>query len=226
MSRDISPDGHYSSPAFIHNGSSPQNTDGTQDVEKSKQQQIQPRPSIFPNLFAEVVCILVCSAGQLMFSWFMGNAEVDQLILVKDFNISSSHTPWFIGSFLLGNGVSVSISGSLLDLVAPRGFILGAFTWLTLSSILGAATAKTAYRWIFFLLSRTMQGLALGSLISGSISILGRLYHPGLRKTRVFALMAAFPPIGFSVGTMQGAALHAHQEWVFGSTGWYSAPIF
>ena len=64
-----------------------------------------------------------------------------------------------------------------------------------------------------------MQGLAVGVLVSGSISILGRVYKPGIRKTRVFSVMAAFAPMGFWVGALQGGALSHHLGWVFGSNG-------
>ena len=64
-----------------------------------------------------------------------------------------------------------------------------------------------------------MQGLALGPLVSGPMSILGRLYKPGKRKTRAFSLMAIFPPLGMSVGGVQGGALTNHIGWIFGSNG-------
>lgn len=63
-----------------------------------------------------------------------------------------------------------------------------------------------------------MQGLAVGALVSASMSILGRVYNPGIRKTRVFSMMAAFSPFGFWIGCIQVGALSAHLPWIFGST--------
>jgi hypothetical protein len=50
------------------------------------------------------------------------------------------------------------------------------------------------------------------------MSVLGRVYKPGIRKTRVFSLMAAFSPFGYWLGCLQAGALSAHLPWIFGST--------
>lgn len=191
------------------------------DIELQSGPKIQPRPSEFPNLAAEIVCILICSIGQFFFAFFLGNVEINQLVLVNTFQIPDSSTPWLIGSYLLANGVSVSVCGSLMDLVPPRPFLIGAFAWMSIWTLIGALTVSTSLhlRWAMFLVVRVMQGLSLGALVSGAMSILGRLYTPGLRKTRVFSLMACFPPIGFALGAIQGGALRNHQGWVFGTTG-------
>jgi MFS family permease len=50
---------------------------------------------------------------------------------------------------------------------------------------------------VLFFVARAMQGLAAGVLVVASISILGRVYKPGRRKTRVFSAMAAGSPFGY-----------------------------
>ena len=189
------------------------------DIETQHERQIQERPSELPNLAAEIICILVCSVGQLFYSILLGNVEVNQLILMDELQIPDSRTPWLLGSYLLGSGVSVSICGSIMDLVPPKRLLVGAFVWMAVWNLVGATTANTAARWPMFIVVRAMQGLSLGALVSGSISILGRLYQPGLRKTRAFSLMASLPPVGFSLGGLQGGALAHHQAWIFGTTG-------
>lgn len=72
---------------------------------------------------------------------------------------------------------------------------------------------------------RAMQGLAVGVLVSGSMSILGRVYKPGKRKTQVFSTMAAMAPFGFWLGALQGGALSAHLPWIFGSNALISALV-
>jgi hypothetical protein len=44
------------------------------------------------------------------------------------------------------------------------------------------------------------------------------VYNPGIRKTRVFSLMAASAPVGYLIGCLQGGALSAHIPWIFGSS--------
>ena len=70
-------------------------------------------------------------------------------------------------------------------------------------------------------LARLMQGLSVGVLVSASMSVLGRVYKPGLRKTRVFSAMAGASPLGFWIGCLQGGALSAHLPWIFGSTAMF-----
>jgi hypothetical protein len=64
---------------------------------------------------------------------------------------------------------------------------------------------------------RAMQGLSVGVLVSGSMSILGRVYNPGIRKTRVFSTMAAMAPFGFWISALQGGALAGHLPWIYGT---------
>ena len=178
----------------------------------------QPRPSEFSGFLQEATFVLICSVGQLLYSVLLGNIEVNQRVLIQALQIPESKSPWLIGSFLLANGVSVSISGSLVDLLPPKILIVSAFAWMTTWNIVGTFSIVPS-RWPLFLAVRSMQGLALGVLVSGSISILGRLYKPGVRKTRVFSIMSSFSPVGFSIGGLQGGALVDRLGWIFASTG-------
>ncbi|KAI9666888.1 MAG: hypothetical protein M1831_001393 [Alyxoria varia] len=182
----------------------------------------QSKPPEFPNLVSEIITVLVCSVGQLYYTILLGNIEVNQLLLVELLDIPESLQPWLIGSFLLANGLSVSVFGSITDIVPPKRLMVGAFAWMIVWNIVGFFSV-TPERWTLFFVVRAMQGLATGVLVSASISILGRLYKPGLRKTRVFSLMASFSPLGFAVGGMQGAAFGRDLRWIFGSTAIVSA---
>lgn len=138
----------------------------------------QSRPPELANLAAEIVFVLVCSVGQLLFAVYLGNVEVNQLLLLKVLNIPESLTAWLIGSFLLANGLSVVLSGSLADLIPPKPLMVSAFVWLTIWNVIGVFSISHTRRILFFFV-RAMQGLAVGVLVSGSISILGRIYQPG-----------------------------------------------
>ncbi len=165
---------------------------------------------------SEVVFVLVCSAGQLLFAWFLGDINVNQTQLKAALGIQNTQLPWLVGAFNIANGLSVMLSGAVTDLVAPKFLIVGAFGFLTVWNIIGAFSL-TPSRSILFFIVRAMQGLAVGTLVSGSMSILGRVYNPGLRKTKVFSCMAAMAPFGFWIGALQGGALTAHLPWIFGS---------
>lgn len=174
-------------------------------------------PPELKTLVSETVFVLVCSMGQLLFSFLMGNVTVDQFKLATALGIKYSQTPWLIGAYLLTNGLSVIVSGSLSDLSGPKSLMVGAFAWLTLWNVVGCFSI-TPDRVVLFFITRAMHGLAIGVLVSGSMSVLGRIYKPGLRKTRVFSCMAAMAPTGFWLGALQGGAFSEHLPWVFGSS--------
>lgn len=173
-------------------------------------------PPELGNFASEVIFVLVCSAGQLLFAWFFGDVNVNQTKLKAALGIQNTQLPWLIGAFNIANGLSVMLSGSLTDLVPPKFLIVGAFVFLTIWNTVGAFSL-TPQRAVLFFIVRAMQGLAVGTLVSGSMSILGRVYTPGIRKTRVFSVMAAMAPCGFWLGAIQGGALTAHLPWIFGS---------
>ena len=134
--------------------------------------------------------MLVCSSGQLFFSFFQGNVNVNQQAFRLALGIQNSELPWMVGSYLVALGLSVILSGSLSDLMPPRVVVVVAFVWLTIWNIVGFFSLTPERATLFFFM-RAMQGLSVGVIVSGSMSILGRVYSPGLRKTRVFSAMAS-----------------------------------
>jgi MFS family permease len=179
----------------------------------------QQRPAEIPNLMAELVFILVCSLGQLLFGFLTGNVAGLQLILVEMLQIRPSQIPWLIGSFLLANGLAVIISGPLADILRPKYLICGAFAFQTLWNIIGIFSLHNKY---LFFITRGGLGLSVGVLVSASISVLGRVYQPGLRKTRVFSIMAAMSPLGYWLGTLQGGALYHQPKLIFATSAFLS----
>ncbi|KAL4966930.1 MFS general substrate transporter [Aspergillus stella-maris] len=177
----------------------------------------QGKPPELPSVTAECLFIVICSMGQLLFAALLANTLVNQVTLVSALGISGSLSPWLIGSFLLANGVSVVVSGSLADILNPEWLTVGAFIWLTIWSLIGTFST-TSSRMILYFVTRAMQGLAVGVLESNAMSMLGRIYKPGQRKNRVFAAMSAMIPMGFGIGALQGGAFSAHLHWVFAST--------
>lgn len=174
------------------------------------------RPAELSSLTTEIIFVLVCSSGQLFFSFFQGNVNVNQQAFRQALGIQNTELPWMVGSYLVALGLSVILSGSLSDLMPPRLVVVVAFVWLTIWNVIGVFSLTPARSTLFFFM-RAMQGLSVGVIVSGSMSILGRVYAPGLRKTRVFSAMAAMAPFGFWLGAIQGGALTAHLPWIFGS---------
>ena len=174
-------------------------------------------PPELANLLAEIIFVLVCTAGQVIQSLTFGHITVVQIGFREALGIAPAQAPWLIGSAMLASGLSVIISGPLADLAPPRLLMIGAFLWEAVWNAVTAVAISPRLKILFFV-ARAMQGLAVGVLVSTPLSILGRVYNPGIRKTRVFSLMAAGAPLGFWIGCVQGGALSAHLPWIFGST--------
>ncbi|KAL4756040.1 putative transporter [Aspergillus foveolatus] len=173
-------------------------------------------PSEFCGITGEFIFILLCSMGLFLFGLFLGNVVINQAVFPHKLGVSESKTPWLIGSFLLANGIAVIVSGSLADLSNPKILMIIGFVWLVIWDIVGAFSIRPSLPVLFFVV-RAMQGLAIGVLQSTSMSLLGRVYSPGIRKTRVFSVMSSMTPVGFLIGCLQGGALTAHLPWIFGS---------
>lgn len=174
-------------------------------------------PPELANLAAEIIFVVVCSAGQIIFSLTLGQVTVNQFVFQKALGILPSQIPWLVGASTLASGLSVIVFGPLADLAPPKPLMVGAFLWKAVWNAVGAASISPKLKILFFV-ARAMQGLAVGVLVSASLSILGRVYNPGRRKTRVFSLMAAGAPLGFWIGAVQGGALSKALPWIFGST--------
>lgn len=172
----------------------------------------QARPAEIRSTLAEILFILVCSTGQLLFGFLQGGTAGLQVVLVDLLGIEVSQTPWLQGAYFLANGLSVIVSGPLADLIAPKYLMCGAFAWQAGANLIGVFSLHNKY--LFFVV-RALQGLSVGVLVSSSISILGRVYKPGQRKTRVFSIMAAMAPLGFWLGVMEGGALSHAPKYIF-----------
>ncbi|KAM0450085.1 hypothetical protein ACHAO4_006968 [Trichoderma viride] len=174
-------------------------------------------PPELRNFLAEIIFVLVCTSGQVILSLTLGQVVVNQFVFREALGIVPAQTPWLVGSSALASGLSVIVFGPLADLAPPKPLMVGAFLWEAAWNAVAASAISPELKILFFM-ARAMQGLAVGVLVSTSMSILGRVYNPGIRKTRVFSLMAAGAPFGFWVGCVQGGLLTAHLDWIFRST--------
>jgi MFS family permease len=198
--------------------------DATRNPDPTHQEPTRPLPPIsqgipaeLPNLLAEIIFILTCTGGQLVSALLLGHVAVTQASFGAALAIPPSQLPWLLGSSSLAAGLSVTISGSLADLTPPKPLMVGGFLWSALWNAVAAVAVRPRLKVLFFV-ARAMQGLAAGVLVVASMSILGRVYTPGRRKTRVFSAMAAGSPFGYWLGCLQAGALSSHLGWIFGST--------
>jgi hypothetical protein len=172
----------------------------------------QKRPAEIASFLAEILFVIICSTGQMLFGYLLGGVTTLQLVLIDRLGIAASQAPWLQGAFLLANGLSVIVSGPLADVIAPKRLMCGAFAFQTIANLVGIFSLDNKY--IFFCV-RGAQGLSVGVLVSSSISVLGRVYKPGLRKTRVFSFMAGASPLGFWAGALQGGLLSKDPKYIF-----------
>ncbi|OGE53503.1 hypothetical protein PENARI_c007G04260 [Penicillium arizonense] len=179
------------------------------------QQRSQGVPYELRNITFELAFVGICSASLMIYAFLLGDVTVNQAEFRKALAINNSQLPWLIGSYTTANGLALVVSGSIMDLAPPKPLMVGAFAWLMVWHIIGFFSI-TPSRMVLFFIVRAMQGLAIGVLVSGSMSLMGRIYKPGLRKNRVFSAMAATSPFGYWLGAIQGGATN-DLRWIFGS---------
>lgn len=130
------------------------------------------RPALLPNRMAEILFVMVCSCGQGLFSHLLGNVVVMTVVLTERLHMRTSQMPWQNGAFLLANGLSVTISGSLADIYGARVMIVGSLAWLTIANTLGAILmipSVAGSNAIAFCFVRALQGLGIGGMTSSSV---------------------------------------------------------
>lgn len=103
---------------------------------------MQDRPVEFSTLAAELVFVMLCSMGQLLFAVFLGDVVVNQVTFVEVMRISPRNTPWIVGSFLLASGIAVVIFGSLADLTNKKWLVVALFGWLTIWNLVGTFSVQ------------------------------------------------------------------------------------
>ncbi|KAJ5982266.1 hypothetical protein N7451_012366 [Penicillium sp. IBT 35674x] len=192
-----------------------QNPSGVEEPGSEGRNRPQGVPAELQNLKSELAFVGICSVSLMIYSFLLGDVTVNQAKFKKALAISNSELPWLVGSYTLANGLALVVSGSIMDLAPPKPLMVGAFAWLTAWHVIGFFTITPSQTVLFFIV-RAMQGLAIGFLVSGSMSLMGRIYKPGLRKNRVFSAMAATSPFGYWLGALQGGGTD-DLRWIFGS---------
>ncbi|CAO1625069.1 unnamed protein product [Sympodiomycopsis kandeliae] len=194
------------------------------ETETVPQNQAQGRPADLPSRWAEFALVLISSSGQMLFGMYLGDTVVLQDVIAQQINIQADRAVWIQGAYALAGGLAVIIAGSLADILSPYWMMNSSMAWLVVWNVLGGISLRYGIAAIFFT-SRAMQGAAIGTLVSTAISMLGRVYRPGRRKSRAFSIMASTSPIGFSLGTIQGGLLAHHYAWVFWSNAMLNAVL-
>ena len=143
-------------------------------------QRMQGVPPELGSLISEMAFIGVCSVNLMIYSFLLGDVTVNQAEFQKALDMSNSELPWLVGSYSTANGLALVISGSLMDLAPPKTLMVGSFAWLMIWHVVGVFSITPGTLVLFFIV-RAMQGLAVGVLISGSMSVMGRVYKPGIR---------------------------------------------
>lgn len=89
-------------------------------------------PPELGSLTKEIIFVLVCSCGQLLFALNQGDVNVNQQAFKNALALQSTELPWLNGALLVALGLTVIVAGSLTDLAPPKLVVVGALGWLTL----------------------------------------------------------------------------------------------
>ncbi|KAI5364650.1 Putative major facilitator superfamily, MFS transporter superfamily [Septoria linicola] len=113
--------------------------------------QSQGVPPELRNFTAEIIFVIICSAGQLLFAFFLGDIIVNLQFFKAALGLQQGELPWLVGAFLTALGLSVILSGSLTDILPPRMLIHNG-GWIPCGFLLGGlqgGALSERLEWIF-----------------------------------------------------------------------------
>lgn len=157
-------------------------------------------------LFAEILFVVSCSVGQLLFAIVLANTLVNQITLIDALGLAGSKSPWLIGSFCIANGVSVVVSGSLADLTNPKWLDCECLGLATVWNLIGIFSI-TPSRMVLHFVVRAMIGLSVSMIQSTAVSMLGRIYKPRSEKDNGLLLDGCYGSTGIRCRRIAGRYL-------------------
>ncbi|KAF2447319.1 putative MFS multidrug transporter [Karstenula rhodostoma CBS 690.94] len=169
-----------------------------------------------PHGWREYVFILVLCSTQLFCQGALGYVIVPLSLIGKTFHQDgyeqAAEMSWHIAAYSLTIGSFILIAGRLGDNYGAKNVLVFGWVWFAVWSIIAGCSAFT-HSAIFFDVSRAFQGIGPSLLLPNALSIAGRTYAPGRRKSVVFSFIAMCSPLGAFVGGLVGAAFAQYVWW-------------
>ncbi|MGV9785501.1 MFS transporter [Streptomyces sp. NPDC003435] len=117
--------------------------------------------------------------------------------------------PWLVSAFSLASAAMLPLYGKLCDTLGAKPVFLGALgAFLTGSALCGAAPSLS---WL--IVSRAVQGVGAGGLMSVTMVVIAQLRDPGAKRNQGAGTGGVVAGGGMAVGPWLGGFLAQHASW-------------
>ena len=121
---------------------------------------------------------------------------------------STTKYSWVATAYLLTSAMIMPVAGRWTDLAGAKKPLLTAFGVFTLGSLLcGLAPSMD-----MLILARAFQGMGGGAMLAVGTAAIGLMFE-GPKRTKMFALLAAFSGIAAALGPLIGGLLTEYVSW-------------
>ncbi|PYH48157.1 putative transporter [Aspergillus saccharolyticus JOP 1030-1] len=178
------------------------------------------------SLLHEISMLITLICTQVLVMACLAQAIFAGGVITQDFATSCSQGNWGPAAYGLTSGAFMLPAGRIGDIYGHRQCYIGAWTGLSIASLL-AGISVYSHSFIFYAITRGLQGMATAMLLPCALAILGSVYREGPRKNLVFSLFAAGSPTGFTLGGIFSGLLVelAWWPWIFWITAMISAGL-
>lgn len=121
---------------------------------------------------------------------------------------STTKYSWVATAYLLTSAMIMPVAGRWTDLAGAKKPLLSAFAVFTLGSLAcGLAPSMD-----MLILARAFQGMGGGAMLAVGTAAIGLMFE-GAKRTKMFALLAAFSGIAAALGPLIGGLLTEYVSW-------------
>ncbi|KAK7211548.1 hypothetical protein V2G26_018726 [Clonostachys chloroleuca] len=167
------------------------------------------RPKEFRNIWSEMgFCVSVLGC-MLMAEFFISGFHIILPPITQELDIPGGSQTWPSSVFSLVTGAFLLPFGRIGDMYGGYALFNAGMVWFLIWNLV----AGFSQNFIMLIVCRALAGLGPAAYLPASIALLGKIYRPGPRKNRVFALYGAFAPLGFFFGILFGGITGEYLTW-------------
>ena len=129
--------------------------------------------------------------------------------LIEVFNLEGSPTTWLASVLPLVGASFLLPAGRLADKFGALPVFFAGIAWTFIWVLLAGFSVSHT----MLIVCRAMQGLGGAAHLPSSLTLLGNIYTPGVRKNRVSSAYGAMAPVGSFAGILVAGLSSEHVPW-------------
>jgi len=153
------------------------------------------------------VAFAVLAGSLLTFTMQFAMVSVSLSDVIQELDAPLRWGGWILTAFMVGQVVSMPVSGKLADQYGARNVFLTGFTLFIIASAVCAAAPNITV----MIPARFLQGMAGGSLMPAGMGIIGATFQDN--RARAVGLFSSLMPMGAIIGPTLGGVIVDHFGW-------------